>query len=71
MYAKWLFPNSLQVLAVQEEGLTAEGLDVLAIFVVPFGLGALLVALAASQCENLIDKLSGGGDGDGDGVNGR
>ena len=55
--------------AVQEEGLTAEGLDVLAIFVVPFGLGALLVALAASQYENLIDKLSG--DGDGDGVNGR
>merc|ERR1740124_896061 len=41
--------------AAQEEGLTAEGLDVLAIFAVPFGIGALLVALAASQYENLID----------------
>jgi hypothetical protein len=73
---------------VQEEGLTAEGLDVLAIFAVPFGIGAfegvvwhqpralrtagtrllpllpgaLLVGLAASQYENLIDKLSGDGD---------
>jgi len=27
--------------AAQEEGLTAEGLDVLAIFAVPFGIGAL------------------------------
>ena len=45
-----------------DEGLGAEGLDVLAIFVVPFGVGALLVGLAASQYENLIDKLSGDGD---------
>jgi len=56
---------ALCIQAAQEEGVTAEGLDVLAIFAVPFGIGALLVALAASQYENLIDKLSGD-----DGMNG-
>ena len=43
-----------------------------AIFAVPFGVGALLVALAASQYENLIDKLTsddGGNGGRGGGMN--
>ena len=34
-------PNPDPDQAAQEEGLTAEGLDVLAIFAVPFGIGAL------------------------------
>ena len=34
-------PNPDPNQAAQEEGLTAEGLDVLAIFAVPFGIGAL------------------------------
>ena len=42
-----------------EEGLDAETLDVLASIVVPFGVGGILVVLAASQYERLIDALSG------------